>query len=55
MLNLSPTAGNTLGFKHSPDFILNRSGKGNPMYGREKSPEFIAMQKRDKTGANNPE
>ena len=30
-LNLAPTAGNTLGFKHSNEFKLNRSpfGKGN--------------------------
>jgi group I intron endonuclease len=54
-LNLAPTAGNTLGFKHAPEFGLSRLGKGNPMYGREFSPEFLAMQTRDKTGANNPQ
>lgn len=31
ILNNSPTAGTTLGFKHKPEFGLNRSGKLNPM------------------------
>ena len=53
-LNLSPTAGNTLGFKHSKEFKFNRSGNLNPMYGRTLSPEFINMQIRNKTGVNNP-
>lgn len=30
-LNNSPTAGTTLGFKHTKEFKLNRSGKLNPM------------------------
>nr|YP_009517225.1 GIY-YIG homing endonuclease [Myochromella boudieri]AYE93148.1 GIY-YIG homing endonuclease [Myochromella boudieri] len=34
-LNLSPTAGSTLGFKHTCEFKLKRSGKLNPMYKRE--------------------
>jgi hypothetical protein len=29
-LNLSPTAGSTLGFKHSEEFKLNRKGKFYP-------------------------
>ena len=53
-LNLSPTAGNNLGFKHNEKFKLNRSGPLNPMYGRSFSKEFINMQKRDKKGVNNP-
>ena len=53
-LNLSPTAGSTLGFKHSSDFKLNRSGTLNPMFGKTFSPEFIEMQTRDKKGINNP-
>jgi len=32
ILNNSPTAGTTLGFKHTTEFKLNRSGKLNPMY-----------------------
>ena len=43
-LNNSPTAGNNLGFKHSIEFKLNRSGKLNPMYDRTFYPEFIEMQ-----------
>lgn len=35
--------------------ISRRLGKNNPMYGKVKSPEFIAQQKRDKTGENNPQ
>jgi len=31
ILNKSPTAGTTLGFKHSSDFSKKRSGKLNPM------------------------
>jgi group I intron endonuclease len=53
-LNLSPTAGSTLGFKHKPEFGLKRSGSLNPMAGREYSKEFITMQKRSKLGINNP-
>jgi group I intron endonuclease len=53
-LNLSPTAGTTLGFKHSSIFKSNRKGSLNPMYGKTFSPEFISMQKRNKKGINNP-
>lgn len=53
-LNLSPTAGTTLGFKHSSIFKSNRKGNLNPMYGKTFSPEFISMQTRDKKGINNP-
>jgi group I intron endonuclease len=52
-LNLSPTAGTTLGFKHSTMFKLNRSGSLNAMFGKTLSPEFIAMQIRDRKGKNN--
>lgn len=38
-LNLSPTAGTTLGFKHTTQFKLNRSGSLNPMYGKTFSSE----------------
>jgi hypothetical protein len=55
VLNNSPTAGSTLGFKHKPEFGLNRSGLLNPMTGRKFSPEFIEMQKRNKIGVNNPQ
>ena len=54
-LNNSPKAGSTLGFKHTEQFKLNRSGNLNPMYGCTLSPEFIAMQQRDITGRNNPQ
>lgn len=62
-LNLSVTAGSTYGLcffwrknmKHKPEFRLKRSGKLNPMYDREKSSEFIAMQIKDKSGINNPQ
>jgi len=56
-LNLSPTAGSTLGFKHSYIFKSNRKGSLNPMYGKTFSPEFILMQARsdrDKKEINNP-
>ena len=53
-LNLSPSAGTTLGFKHSEKFKLNRTGKLNPMYGREFSSEFLKYQSKDKSGINNP-
>jgi hypothetical protein len=53
-LNLAPTAGNTLGLKHSDKFKLNRSGKLNPMFGGVFSSEFISMQTRNKEGKNNP-
>jgi group I intron endonuclease len=53
-LNLSPTAGSTLGFKHDLTFKLNRKGSLNPMYGKKFSPEFIEMQIKNKKGINNP-
>jgi group I intron endonuclease len=55
ILNNSPTAASTLGFKHKPEFGLNRSGLLNPMTGHKFSPEFIEMQKRNKIGVNNPQ
>jgi group I intron endonuclease len=55
ILNNSPTAGSTLGFKHKPEFGFNRSGKLNPMFGKIFSEEFVAMQKRNKIGKNNPQ
>ena len=54
ILNLSPTAGSTLGFKRSSEFKLNRSGNLNPMFGKNFSPEFLEMQNKDKKGINNP-
>ena len=54
IMNNSPTAGTTLGFKHKPGFRLNRLGSLNPMSGKTFSPEFIAMQKKNKIGINNP-
>lgn len=53
--NYSPTAGTTLGYKHSLKFIEARKGKGNPMYGRTFSPVFLAMQKQSKVGHLNPQ
>jgi hypothetical protein len=37
-LNNYPSAGSTLGFKHKPEFGLNRSGLLNPMTARKFSP-----------------
>nr|YP_010044359.1 GIY-YIG endonuclease [Trametes versicolor]QPF23600.1 GIY-YIG endonuclease [Trametes versicolor]WVH38352.1 GIY-YIG endonuclease [Trametes versicolor] len=53
-LNLSPTAGSTLGLKHNTIFKLNRKGHLNPMFGKTYASEFLSMQKRDKKGKNNP-
>ena len=53
-LNLSPTAGTTLGYKHTAEFKLNMSGKSHPLYGKNLSSEFIYMQTRNKKGINNP-
>jgi hypothetical protein len=55
VLNNSPTAGSTLGFKHTDKFKFNRLGKLNPMYGKIFSNEFIKMQVRNKAGINNPQ
>ncbi len=54
-LNLSPTAGSNLGFKHTEQFKLNRSGHLNPIYEKSFSPEWIYIQKRSKAGINNPQ
>lgn len=57
--NILTTAGSSLGFKHALESLAKMSGvkKGelNPMFGKEKSPEFIAMQcGENKRGKNNP-
>ena len=54
IMNNSPTAGTTLGFKHKPEFGLSRSGSLNPMSGKIFSSEFLDMQKKNKMGINNP-
>jgi hypothetical protein len=51
---LSKVAGSTKGYKHKLEFSLNRRGHLNPMYGLEKSKEFLSMQFIDKKGSNNP-
>jgi group I intron endonuclease len=53
-LNLSPTAGTTLGYKHNSEFKLNMSARWCSMPVKTFSPEFINMQKRNKKGINNP-
>ena len=53
-LNLSKVAGSTKGYKHKPEFSLNRTGSLNPMFGKIKSKEFLEMQNRDRKGINNP-
>ena len=37
VINLSKVAGSTQGYKHKPEFGLNRKGHLNPMFGRVKS------------------
>ena len=54
-LNNTPTAGTTLGFKHTKEFKLNRSGKLNPMYGKTFSTDYLKMQSCNKAGINNPQ
>ncbi|KXN65645.1 hypothetical protein CONCODRAFT_12689, partial [Conidiobolus coronatus NRRL 28638] len=54
VINLSKQAGSTKGYIHKPEFGLSRLGSLNPMYGREKSKEFLEMQTKDKRGVNNP-
>src|ERR1700730_5996122 len=49
-INLSKVAGSTKGYKHMPEFGLNRKGCLNR---RVKSKEFIEMQNRDRSGSNN--
>ena len=53
-LNLSPTAGTTLGFKHNSIFRLKRKGNLNTMFGKTFSSEFLSMQTRNRKGKNNP-
>jgi group I intron endonuclease len=54
ILNLSKVAGSTKGYKHKLEFGLNRKGHLNPMYGLNKSKEFLEMQNKNKKGKNNP-
>lgn len=53
VINLAKIAGSTKGYKHKPEFGLNRLGQLNPMFGRVKSKEFLEMQNRDRSGSNN--
>lgn len=55
ILNIAIIAGSTLGIKHGLEFSLRRSGIFGPISGKEKSPEFIYQQYRDKSGNNNPQ
>ena len=55
VLNLSPTAGTTTNYRHTDAFKKARTGALHPLYGRPKSPEFIAIQTIDKRGKNNPQ
>lgn len=44
------------GKKHSAEFITKlkqRTGESNPMFNKEKSPEFIAHMNKERSGANN--
>lgn len=41
--------------RHDTEFGKKRSGSLNPIYFLAKSKEFLAMQSRDKQGANNPQ
>lgn len=54
ILNLSKVAGSTKGYKHKPEFGLNRKGYLNPMFGKIESKEFLEMQSKDKRGPLNP-
>jgi group I intron endonuclease len=54
IFNIYPMAGSSLGFKHKAEFGLSRSGSLNPMQGKIFSSEILHMQKKDKTGKNNP-
>jgi hypothetical protein len=55
VLNRSTVAGSTQGIKHDLSFGLSRIGRLNPIFGKPKSIEFIAMQNKDKSGINNPQ
>jgi len=45
----------SLGVLHTPELRAARRGAGNPMLGKTKSPEFVAMQAGDsKLGGDNP-
>lgn len=45
VINLAKIAGSTKGYKHNPEFGLNRLGQLNPMFGRVKSKEFLRNAK----------
>ena len=56
-LNLAKIAASTKGYKHKPEFGLNKKGNfkvTNWKSGLKKSKEFIEMQLKDKKGKNNP-
>lgn len=58
IFNLSPTAGLTAGYTHTSEFKLARSGEKNPIHSsnnRGFSPEYLAQQKKDRSGKNNPQ
>lgn len=59
VLNILKIPQSSLGYKHTEEtqkrMSESRSGEKNPMYGKEKSDEFIFHQKKDKFGPNNPQ
>lgn len=55
ILNLARTSVGVSTFSHTEEFKKGRIGANNPMFGRTYSPEFLAWQKADKRGPNNPQ
>lgn len=54
IFNINPTAGSSLGYKHSPESLAKISGKNHPMYGKTHSAESLALMSEALSGENNP-
>ena len=54
VMNLSKVAGSNKGYKHKPEFGLNRTGNLNPLFGRVKSKENLDVQNKDKSVSKKP-
>lgn len=52
--NINPTAGSSLGYKHTSESLAKFTGENHPMYGLSLLPETKALISKAQSGENNP-
>lgn len=54
IFNINPTAGSSLGYKHSPESLAKFSGENHPLFGKTHSEETLGLIREALSGENNP-